>query len=425
MEFYNPSEKIKLMRKKFRVNQAELEGLNMTRAFISMMESGKRTVSKASSKALAEKFNNIAKRISVNLDLDDEYFSRTPKEDARFYCEEQLKKELDFNQLQELIKIAKEFELDDLLAQVYKVLGDKRYKKKEYVEAALYLRKALGKFKELRDDKSQIKVYFSLGLCKRNNGEYEDAIQYFEDSITYALDERDMKTYYKSNVNIATTYCQLNEFDKCLYIIDNSILNHSSEIEFEILCFAKITKATVLYKLEEYEGALKEFFNLVDLVNGKDDSNLAKIYNDIAECYYSLGEYDNSLKYIEKSQQVTLKIDKASLPYTLNTKGKILFKNNLYSESILILNLAIDIAEQYKNIDALLQSYKDLVKVYESKQDYTSITKVMNKLLETLDNFDTSLGRSYAMLKLTEASVHLDDKEEAVSLLNKLENLMV
>jgi hypothetical protein len=106
-----------------------------------MMESGKRTVSKASSKKLVEKFIDIANRIHVNLQLDDEYFSRLPEEDARYYCKNQLNQgqALSHKQLEDLIKIEESFNLDDLLAETYKESGLLYLNEMEYSKAFVYL----------------------------------------------------------------------------------------------------------------------------------------------------------------------------------------------------------------------------------------------------------------------------------------------
>ncbi|QAA32376.1 tetratricopeptide repeat protein [Clostridium manihotivorum] len=425
MEFYNPSEKIKLMRKKFRVNQAELEGANMTRAFISMMESGKRNVSRTSSKALAEKFNDIAKRISVDLNLDDEYFSRTPKEDATYYCEEQLKSEATHDKLKELIKIATDFELDRLLAQMYKLEGELYYNEKNYKDGFLYLRKALGKYKELRDNKAQIRIYLLMGNCKYNRGEYEESINYFEDTISYALDEMDMENYYKGNSNLALVYMYTKEYEKSLNILENNIFNRSNDVDFDLLARAQITKGMVLYnRKNETEKSLEVFENLVDSLKDKDEVMLSMVYNNIAECYYDLEEYDKSLEYIEKAQKLKMRVYKDTLARTINIKAKVLLKRGLYSEAILVFNLAIDLAEEYSNFDLSLENYKDLVQAYESAGDYESVVKLMNRLIEYLDYSQVNSGKSYAMLKLAEASAHLDKKEETVNLLSELEKLL-
>lgn len=424
LEFHSPSEKIKLMRKKFRVNQAELEGINMTRAFISMMESGRRNVSKASSKLLSEKFNEIAKRISVNLNLDDEYFSRTPKEDAIYYCNEELKNDLNHDKLEELIEISEDFELDDLQAELYKLQGEKYYNKEDYKEAFSYFRKALGKYKELRDRKSQVRIYQLLGICKSRRQEHEDAIYYFKEAIDYAREENNKRVFYKGKYNIAISYMLTQQYDKSLETLDQIILDKSDEIDFDILADAKILKGYELDNLGRVKEAIDEDLSLIDILKGKDDEMLSMVYNNIAEAYYKIGDYANSLKYVDEAQRLKVKVNKPMLSQTLNTKGKVLFKTGFYQESILVLGLAIDLAEEYKRFDYLMESCKDLISVYESTNDYQSIQDLMNRLLEILDTNDVKTGKAYAVLKLAEVSAKLDDSKETIKYINKLEILL-
>ncbi|GKU24162.1 helix-turn-helix transcriptional regulator [Clostridium folliculivorans] len=424
MEFNSPSEKIKLMRKRFRVNQAELEGINMTRAFISMMESGRRNVSKSSSKLLAEKFNKIANRISVNLNLDDEYFSRTPKEDAIYYCKEELNKDPNHDKLEELIEISEDFELDDLQAEVYKLQGEKYYKEKDYKEAFFHFRKALGKYKELRDKKSQVRIYQLLGICKSRREEHDDAIHYYKEAIAYAREENDKRVFYKGNYNLALSYMLTQQYDKSLERLDQIINSKEDEVDFDILVDAKILKGYELDNIGRGKEAIDEDLSLIDILKGKDDESLSMAYNNIAEAYYKIGDYTKSLKYVDEAQRLKVKVNKPMLSQTLNTKGKVLFKTGFYQESILILGLAIDLAEEYKRFDYLLESCKDLITVYESTNDYQSIQDLMNRLLEILDTNDVKSGKAYAVLKLAEVSAKLDNSSETISYLNKLEILL-
>ncbi|GFZ33980.1 hypothetical protein CSC2_45060 [Clostridium zeae] len=423
MDFYSPSEKIRLMRKKFRINQAEIEGANMTRAFISMMESGKRNVSKASSKALAERFNEIGKRISVNLDLDDEYFSRQPDEDARFYCEDELHKENDHKKLEELIKIAKQFKLDDISARIYKLDGDKYIEEKEYTKAFMSLSNALGKYKELKDDKSQVVIYNSIGSCKAKVNEYEEAIFYYKQAISYASQENDDTTLLKAMNNLSLSYYHTKQYDKCIKTIDDNILTNPkyNEINRGIIIQARVTKAVSLYDLGRKEEAVKEYFNISEEIKDEDEVLLAVLYNNISRYYLEVNDFQQGLKYVTEAQRLKSKVSKQTLPNTINTKGQVFFKQGFCDESIMLFELAIDLAEEYKQFDMLLENYKDLVKVYEAINDLDKIKHAMENFLNTLEQYDIEKGKSYALYKLAEVSVKQGDSSKSIEFLNKLE----
>lgn len=423
LNFYSPSEKIRLMRKKLRIKQAEIEGVNMTRAFISMMESGKRTVSKASSKALAERFNEIGRRISVNLDLDDEYFSRQPDEDARFYCEEELHKDNNRKNLEELISIAKQFKLDDLLARMYKIDGDKYFHEHEYTKSFMSLSNALGKYKELKDDKSQIVIYNSMGTCKTRMNEYEEAIFYYKQAISYAEQENDDITFVKAMNNLSLAYYHIKQYDKCIKTIDENILSNveCNETNRKIIIQAKVTKAVSLYDLNRKEEAVKEYFNIIEEIKGEDEVLLAVLYNNISRYYLEINDFQQGLKYVTEAQRLKSKVDKQTLPNTINTKGQVFFKQGFYDESIMLFELAIDVAEEYKKFDMLLENYKDLVKAYESTNELDKVKSAMENFLNTLEQYDIEMGKSYALYKLAEVSAKQGNSSKSIEYLNKLE----
>ncbi|GFP74189.1 hypothetical protein bsdtw1_00234 [Clostridium fungisolvens] len=395
----------------------------MTRAFISMMESGKRNVSKASSKALAEKFNEIGRRISVNLDLDDEYFSRQPDEDARFYCEEELHKDNDHKKLEELANIAKQFKLDDLLARIYKIDGDKYFAEKEYTKAFMSLSNALGKYKELKDDKDQVVIYNSMGTCKTRMNEYEEAIFYYKQAISYALQENDDTTFLKAMNNLSLSYYHTKQYDKCINTIDENILNSNkgSEINRGIIIQAMVTKAVSLYDLGRKEEAVKEYFSIIEEIKDEDEELLSVLYNNISKYYLETNDFQQGLKYVTEAQRLKSKVSKHTLPNTINTKGQVFFKQGFYDESIMLFELAIDIAEEYKKFDMLLENYKDLVKVYESTNDLDKVKIAMESFLNTLEQYDIEMGKSYALYKLAEVSAKQGDSIKSIEFLNKLE----
>jgi hypothetical protein len=416
LEFLNPNEKIRLMRKKFRVNQSELENTNMTRAFISMMESGKRNVSKSSSKLLAERFNEIARRISVNLDLDAEYFSRTPEEDARYYCENELngKEELSRKKLYELIEIEKKFNLKDLLAECYKIAGVMYNKEKDYTNAFIELNNSLGLYKELKDEESQIIIYLELGSCKYMKSSYEDASLYYENARTYALECNNCRAYSRSSRSLALCYARMEKYDECLSIIDNDILNSSIVPDEDILIAAKSDKANILSLTGKSDEAVKECFELIELLKNKNNDQynamLSLLYNNIGEYYYNTKDYEKSLQYLIQSQSLKLRYSKEKLSTTLNLKAKVLYAQGLLEESLMLFDLATEMAEQYNRFDLLLEAYKDMVEVLSENNLFDKLRQSMERLLETLERHDINEGKRFALYKLVEVANEQGDK---------------
>lgn len=413
------------MRKKFRVNQAELEGVNMTRAFISMMESGKRNVSKASSKHLAERFNEIAKRISVNLNLDEEYFSRQPEEDARYYIENELKEENNHKKLEELIEVGKKYALDDLLAAVYKLDGEKYFEEKEYIRAFEAFSYALGKYKELKDEYAQAYIYNYMGNCKGRRNEQEEASFYYKQAILYARENDNKEYFLRANLNLAIAYFFTKQYEKCINIVDEILLNPNNNAEYQIITDGRILKANALYFTGDVLKSIDEYLDLIEKNKDKNDVLLAYSYNNLGEYYYNVGKYQESLHYVGEAQRLKNKVSKDTLANTLNTKAKVFFKQGLYDESVMIFELAISMAEQYQRFDMLFENNRDLVNAYESRGDFSKIEDAMSRFLQVLDDNKIEIGKSYALYKLIEVAVKQNDSNKAITLLNRLQTLLV
>ncbi|WP_160679306.1 helix-turn-helix transcriptional regulator [Clostridium sp. C8-1-8] len=426
MDFFYPSEKIKLMRKKFRVNQSELETENMTRAYISMMESGKRNVTKSSSKMLAEKFNHIASRIHANLNLDDDYFFRQPKDDARYYCSNELnfEKNITHQKLDELAQIELDYHLDDLLAETYARNGKMYLAEKDYNNAYIYLNNSLGMYKELRLYTEQPDIYKKLGACKIAKGDYEDALFFFNQAIAYAEKVNDIEIFIKASHDLAIAYAGLKQFNKCLDTLEKNILRNKLASDHALFNSAKFIKANILFENGSQSEAVKEYFELAEKIRASDEVTLGVIYNNIAEYYYNITDYSKSLNYISEAQRVKMKSNKRSLSSTLALKSKVLLAQGYYDESLLLIELAIDMAEQYMTFNILIDNYKYLVKILEIRKDYGKIKEKMNRLLITSKDYNLESGKSYSIFKLAEVASLEGNREDSITLLHELESYL-
>ncbi|WP_261856628.1 tetratricopeptide repeat protein [Clostridium folliculivorans] len=414
------------MRKRFHMNQMELEDTKMTRAFISMMESGKRKVSRASSKLLAQKFNNKAKELGLELGLDDEYFSRKPYEDAKIYCENELLKENNHEQLEELLNIALEFKLDYITAKVYIKEGDRYFYEQDYKIAFINYVNALGKLKELKQNGEQTYVYNKIGLCKINIKEYEEAVFYFNQAISYANEENDEISFAEAVYNLALAYSYMLDNAKSVEILDKFILNSNifEKLDFNFRINIKLLKAKEIYNSGRREKAVEQYISLIKELEDKNDFILSNVYSLLGDYYFEISNLHESLKYINNAQRLKGKLDKRSLPNTLKTKAKIFFKQGLSDESIMILELAMNISEELSDFNMLISIYNELIKIYKEIKDVDRIRETSNNLIEFLDKNNLEKGKDIALCNLMEVAINQGDSEQTNQILSKLNVLL-
>nr|WP_274600935.1 hypothetical protein [Clostridium yunnanense] len=411
------------MRKQLGINQSLLEDVNMTRAFISMMESGKRRISRKSSEILARKFNSIAKEMSININLDDQYFYRLPEEDAKFYCEKELsKKEISHEELEDIIEVAKTYQLSDMLINAYKINGEIYFVESDYMKAFTNFSNSLGKCKEVNENLLQTYIYNAMGVCKIRRNEDEEAVFYFSQALWYAKEQDNDLYFIKASYNLALGYSKIKEYDKCLEVIEKNILEKDISEKNEDLLKARILKANTYLRLGKKEEVLQEYVKIINALKEDDIDTLSMLYNNIAEYHYKNEQFEESLKYINKAQKLR---NREFTSIILDTKGKIFLKQGLYNEGIMIFELAISFAEEYKQFTVLFEIYKDLIKVYELIGDLEKVKESAQTLLETLDKNCIDKGRSYALYKLIEISTAEGKVEESLRLLHKLKPMLI
>jgi tetratricopeptide (TPR) repeat protein len=423
VDFYNPNEKIRLLRKQLGINQSLLEDINMTRAFISMMESGKRRISRKSSQILASKFNSIAKERAININLDNEYFYRRPEEDARYYCNNELsKKEIRHKELEEIIDVAKRYQLSDMLINAYKANGEIYFIEADYMKAFTNFSNSLGKCKEINENSLQPYIYNAMGVCKIRRNEDEEAVFYFSQALWYSKEQNNDLYFIKASYNLALGYSKTKEYEKCLEVIEKNILRNDISEENEDLLKARVLKANTYLRIGKNEEVLYEYLKIIDSLKEDDIDTLSMIYNNIAEYHYKKEQFEESLNYINKAQKLR---NRESISVVLDTKGKIFLKQGLYNEGIMIFELAISFAEEYKQFTVLVEIYKNLIKTYELMDDLHKIKESAQTLLETLDKNCIDNGRSYALYKLIEINTTEGNIEESLSLLHKLRPMLI
>ncbi|WP_160679446.1 helix-turn-helix transcriptional regulator [Clostridium sp. C8-1-8] len=425
MKFYDPSEKIKAIRKKLHMNQIELEGKNMTRAFISMMESGKRKVSCNSSRLLAKKFNDKAKQLGVQISLDDEYFSRKPSEDAEIYCEGELAKEISHEKYEELLKISSDFKLDVIAMKAYKKDADKYFNEENYEIAFEKYSNALGKLKELNEIEEQSYVYNQMGISKLNRREYEEAIFYFNQAIFYAHKEIKEKRIIEVAYNLAKAYSNIKLHNESLKVIDRYISDEEGLVntDFNLGVNIIFLKTRELYNSGKKNEAVSKYLYLIDLIGDRSNLVLIEVFNDLADYYYNIANIQESLKYINLAQRLEIKTDKVLSPKTLCTKAKIFFTQGLVDESIMIFELSMNISEQVKNFTSLFSTYKELAVIYKSLGELERLKEASMFFLQVLEKYNKNEGKEFALCNLVEISISQENEKESIKLLRELEEI--
>lgn len=149
MEFLTTAEKLKATRKYLKMRQEDLVDENLTRGLISMIEIGKREISKNVAIMLYSKFVQKAIELNIELKIDNTYLLRSPSEDAELYCLKSLNEINKDIHINEILEIANKFELSKVKVMAYSKLGEYYYNKKNYDLAFVNYNYAIEIFKNI------------------------------------------------------------------------------------------------------------------------------------------------------------------------------------------------------------------------------------------------------------------------------------
>lgn len=385
MDFLTTAQKLKKLRKDLKMKQEDLTASCITRGFISMVESGKRGMSYNSAQVIADIFNKRSKELNSNLCIDANYILRTPSEDAEIYCLEKLDAVNSITDIEDIVKISREFNLDDISVKAYHKLGDLQFSCNNYSNAFANYNFALELCKKPNNTKSEVYLYNSIGKCKLKMLQYTDAIFYFERANYYAVLYDNSEIYRISMYNLALCFKKLNRIDAALKYLNDILKLFDKNINFTEYVYVNILRANC-YEIQNYDDKSIEIYNeLIKKISNERDPLLGMIYNNLGLIYLKEDDYAKSLDYFNLAQQLRVDSDRNNLHHTIIEKSNVFIKQKLYNEAILIIKSGLEMASQYNDTEYLLKGNYLLVQIYNILNDYTNLQAIYNVILDLLD----------------------------------------
>jgi tetratricopeptide (TPR) repeat protein len=390
--FLTTGEKIKNLRKKLGMRQQELEDKNMSRAFISMVENGKRGLGKENARSIAEKLNNKASKLGFNLNIDEEYLLRTPKEDAEFYCSEKLNNNPTVDEIDVILKICKDYNLIKIKAESYKILGDYAFEINDYKKAIIKYMTSIDLYKDIGDYSLLPYLYNKIGVCKLNLLEntmndllYREAIFLFERANYYAENLNDLEAEKYSLYNIAKIYKILNEWEKALDFTEKYSFLCSKNNDKEGYVAAAILKASCYSEKGNKEKAISLYMELIEnLTNGEEI--LWIIYNNLGIIYTQENNFDKGKECFYKAENIVKGKNIKKLSITFIEKSVIYIKQMLYEEALYFIKEGIKLSLEINYMPLVIKGYYMLIDIYNLLNDFINVRNTYINLLNLIKN---------------------------------------
>lgn len=424
MQFLTGSEKIKNLRKRFKMTQDDFASENFTRGYLGLLENGRRNITEDAANIITERFREKAKELGLDIEIDDRYFLRTIEEEAEKYCMDKLATDLTYKELEDIIKIGELYNLQNVKAEAYKLTGDKNYYENRYLEAYKNYFYSLDSLTDGVHLKEKCYLYNRLGACKYALLEYEEAVLYFSKAIINSEIVKEAVILSSALYNSALCYRKLSKFDEALKYIEE-FLNHYDKSEgLQDYIYASAFRANCYEDKGEIDNAIEIYKELVLLINNTGEKVLAYLYNNLASLYVKKDNLTEALGYYNKSQQIRTRVDKRNLSHTLIDKSSVYMAKELYDEALLIVSLGLENARENNDYEYTLKAYTIMEEIYIKLEKVDKVKETINEILAFLNETDNKLMKISYYNKLQKLYFKDKEYESAYECLEKIQRLL-
>lgn len=372
------------------MNQEDLVSENLTRGFISMIETGKRGISRDTAEVISNRLKEKADKLGIKLNIDADYLMRDSRAEAEFYCTQQLESITEISDALEVIHIAKEYNLENILANSYLRLGEIAFSRKDYKEAHINYVNSLDYHKDINVVKMKPYLYNKLGHCKLNLLEYLEALAYFNLANYHAVLQNDNSIKKMSTYNIALCNKKLNRIDAALEYIDIYLTLCDKEKEFTGYTYANVLKAICYEAKNSIDTSIQILMDLLKEFKDTDDILLGHVYNNLGEFYLKKDDLERSLDYFDKAQEIRTSKDIDNLSHTMIEKSRVYIKQKLHEQAISLIKEGMNLAHINNDIEYWLRANYMLADIYLILKNSSEVEKIYEAILSLFKKDDNT-----------------------------------
>lgn len=339
------------------------------------------------------------------------------------------------------------------LLEKYDATEDKREKIDYLIEITLITRdydqeKALELANKIIEDSKAINYTLGIGEGYNHKGacywlmsEYEKGLQNLQKANEIAKDSGDLGLEAKVFNNYGRIYRNMGDLAFALKNFEDA-LAINEKIGNELNQTINLTNISNLYyDLNDYDTALEYATKCLPIFEKHDNpAKLFSIYNTLGDIYFKQNEYDKALKYFHLNYDAT-EPDTIQRTITHSGLGKVYYKLEDKEKAYKYLNLALEEAEELKNIEAkiaalyylgrlefqqnqyrkaleYLEAARDLAGETNRRHDLMSIHEFLSYLFDKMGDIPKAFEHIKQFEKLKEEIFHQNT-------FNKLRNLQV
>lgn len=391
MEILSQGEKIKRIRKSFKIRQQDITGGEITRELISIIENNKTNLTPNVAQIIADNINRICKERGIEFSVEASYLLEDVSQQSNKIADEYIEflsiNENEFSQslIEEIDHIEffcmKYGEAEKNLI-LYEKIGDIYNKQRSYDKSYTYYIKALENAASIDETIALIKVSEKIGVLCLKLMKYEETLHFNSFALRYEEHlSKDLKR--KLLLNNILAYVYLKEYHKALEEAEN-IINIFSKQSVEELFEVNMIRVHCLRQIKEFNSAIKLSKTLLEQVKDSDLEKKITTLTNMLDIYSALKDYKNIKVYLKK---ITGEINKyEDLDNNPNSP-------RIYAQigAALVLLQDIDKAKEcYDKVISLCKKQRDSHVLDKALDEYFNLLLLENNS-ENIDDFKNNV----------------------------------
>lgn len=424
-----PGEKIKKIRKDFKIKQNEITGGKITRNLVSLIENNRAELTASTAEIIANSINGICQERDIDFKMtpDDLLKNNTIQADKKLsdiideINNNKYDKNFDFsNIIDKAEKLIKENPFMDRITDLYTSLGNAFSYRKDFRNAYIFYFKVYEHI-DFHKQKTLFAITsLRLSYCCNNLYEFSETIQIVNTILSLNL-KLDDYLKYKLLYNLAIAQKNMNLYSDALNAlnkIDESITDQDSIFNIETL------KANCYMELKLYNDALDIHF---DLLNNYCKNNIVKklvVLGNIIDNYKKSNNIAGMRKYLMIAMSLITNHELDESNYFLDSIYYELAVSNIYidneEDALILLNKALLSSKAQKKYKVEYDCLNSMFDIYHKSENYEKIDELKIMLLELL-----SKSNKYEYHTLVYKYIKMYDMQNKKDELQDMVNFMI
>lgn len=422
VEVLSPGEKIRNIRKKFKIKQQDITGGEITRNLISIIENNKANLTENVAKILANNINEYCNKSSIDFKITSEYLLENINSQVDKICDNYIEfiDTIDADQIDtieysfdEVEIFMKKYNCREKKIIIFAKIGDKFKAVNQYDKAYYFYNKAYENY-IMEDNKAEFfNVICNLIICCMEIDRYNQALNLInfakyqflelEDDKIYDLERKKIICYVKSGKTNYVLESIKNIEERYEEYLKTNLSEYISLLKIKSFCLKE--KKYFLESLDIEKYILKIKLNT-------DVYTQFKSTSDIVEIYSSLRDRKNLQKYLNKLIKLQ---DEFDAPKEL--KPRVYFNIAIAYKAIGNINKAIEYLEKSKEIAIYIEdvefvekSILNLLNIYIEKEKKEDINNIKNIILQLVSKEKMKKNNSI-LFRLVKYYADIDDNQ--------------